>query len=182
MQLEEYSKSRDAIKTQVNLGLSITLLSFVSVIKGAVNSGSEFQYLDCLSISVTGFLIMFVSLFSNQKVFEEWKDNFRRHSRTDRILFLGSPLVLIILVVVLVWFVKNINFTVDLSDLIPFPETYKIFRIVFLILKFIVRSSINFFGYSLISSFLATEWIHLSAYTYDFFYKKLLESQERKNK
>ena len=57
MRLSEYSESREAIKAKVNFGLSITLLSIVSVIKGAINNSSEFQYLDCLSISVTGFLI-----------------------------------------------------------------------------------------------------------------------------
>ena len=189
MKLSEYSESREAIKAIVNFGLSITLLSIVSVIKGAINSGSEFQYLDCLSISVTGFLIMFVSLFSNQEVFDEWKEGFRKHTRNQRFLFLGGPILLILVLIGMAWFLRDCKFMPNLSDLASFlgtydifPGTYDVFRIVFCILEFIFRSGINFVFYFWGSVLLSMVWISLSAYSYDFFYKKLLEDQGKKGK
>ena len=182
MRLSEYSESREAIKAKVNFGLSITLLSIVSVIKGAINNSSEFQYLDCLSISVTGFLIMFVSFFSNQEVFDEWKERFRKHTRNQRFLFLGAPILLIVVIIGITWFLRDFKFMPNLSDLASFPETYDIFRIVFWILEFIFRSGINFIFYFTGSALLSMVWISLSAYSYDFFYKKLLEGQDKKGK
>ena len=182
MKLEEYSKSREAIKANVNFVLSITLLSIVSVIKGAINNGSEFQYLDCLSISVTGFLIMFVSLFSDQEVFDEWKKEYRNHTRNQRIFCLGGTILLIIVIIGLAWFLRDFKFMPNLSDLVSFPRTYYIFRIVFWIFEFIVRSGINFICYFTGSVLLSIVWIFLSAYSYDFVYKKWLEYQGKKGK
>ncbi|HFI0149467.1 TPA: hypothetical protein ACGO3A_000510 [Streptococcus suis] len=179
--LEKYSKSREAISSQVELFLSLFIFSIIAVIKGVVEYNSEFQYMECLSISMTSFLIMFISFFSKEDIFEEWKKGFKNHSKKEKLFFLFSPIVLIIMLLGTVVLVKIIDFIPSsLYELSDFPLTFNFFKYTFWLMKLLWVSLINFIGYYLGSLLLAMEWLFISAYSYDFLYSYI--SNKIKNK
>ena len=179
--LEKYSKSREAISSQVELILSLFIFSIIAVIKGVVEYNSEFQYMECLSISMTSFLIMFIIFFSKEDIFEEWKEVFKKHSKKEKLFFLFSPIVLIIMLLGTVVFVKTIDFIPSsLYELSDFPLTFNFFKYTFWLMKLLWISLINFIGYYLGSLLLAMEWLFISAYSYDFLYSYI--SNKIKNK
>ena len=107
--MKEFLESRESKKIQLHLGLSIILLSLVATIKGGVNSGNTFQFLDCLSIGVSAFLITFIGMFGNEKNFDNWKELFNKKSKGEKIFFLISPIILLLLLSVFYYLFNEIS-------------------------------------------------------------------------
>lgn len=126
--LENYSRSREAISSFVELYLSLFLFSIIAVIAGAVDHNNEFQYIECLSISMTSFLIMFISIFLKEDIFEEWKKKFKNHSKSEKLLFIFGPILIVFMLVETIVLVKTIEFIPSsLYELSAFPKTFNFF-------------------------------------------------------
>lgn len=66
--MKEFLESREFKKIQINLGLSILLLSLVTTIKGVFNSANSFQLLECLSIGVSAIFDLVLWEYSEMKI------------------------------------------------------------------------------------------------------------------
>ena len=98
--MKEFLESREFKKIQINLGLSILLLSLVTTIKGVFNSANSFQLLECLSIGVSAFLISFMGIFGNENYFNDLKELYNKKSKREKSLLLMMPIIFLFLVLV----------------------------------------------------------------------------------
>ena len=121
--MKDFLESRESKKIQLHLGLSIILLSLVATIKGGVNSGNTFQFLECLSIGVSAFLITFIGMFGNEKIFDNWKGIFNKKSKGEKIFFLIIPIVLLLLLSVFYYLFNKVpDFFKFLNKELDFPQ------------------------------------------------------------
>ena len=93
--MKEFLESREFKKIQINLVLSIFLLSLVTTIKGVFNSANSFQLLECLSIGVSAFLISFMGIFGNENYFNDLKELYNKKSKREKSFYLIMPIILL---------------------------------------------------------------------------------------
>lgn len=90
---EHFLESKEGKEIQVNLGLSVGLLSFGAVIKNIISNKNEFNLLDCLAISITAFIIIFMGLYKNEKAFKSVYDVYE-NKKISIFIFLFGILII----------------------------------------------------------------------------------------
>ena len=85
MKEKEYTESYEWKTIMLEFLLSILLLSLVSTITTLTKEENIFQWTECLSIGVSAFLIVFIGLHENRKVFQNTVKEYEEDLATDKI-------------------------------------------------------------------------------------------------
>ena len=101
MKEKEYTESYEWKTIMLEFLLSILLLSLVSTITTLTKEENIFQWTECLSIGVSAFLIVFIGLHENRKVFQNTVKEYEEINLLKKIsLVLLIPIIIYILYVI----------------------------------------------------------------------------------
>ena len=155
--MKEFLESREYRKIQIHQILSIVLLSLVGTIKGIFNSANSFQFLECLSIGVSAFLISFMGMFSNENFFNDWKEVFNKKSKGEKYFFLIMPIIMLLFVLVFNYLVIKLpNFSNWLAEVLDSPKENSLKKITEIFICFMTMLW-NFVCYTITSMMISLE-------------------------
>lgn len=166
--MKEFLESREFKKIQINLGLSILLLSLVTTIKGVFNSANSFQLLECLSIGVSAFLISFMGIFGNENYFNDLKELYNKKSKREKSLLLMMPIIFLFLVLVFNYlFIKLPIFLKWLDEVLDLPQLDSLTTKITEINIYFVTLLWNFSCYIIISMMISMELTFIGIIFFD---------------
>ena len=166
--MKEFLDSREFKKIQINLGLSILLLSLVTTIKGVFNSANSFQLLECLSIGVSAFLISFMGIFGNENYFNDLKELYNKKSKREKSLLLMMPIIFLFLVLVFNYlFIKLPIFLKWLDEVLDLPQLDSLTTKITEINIYFVTLLWNFSCYIIISMMISMELTFIGIIFFD---------------
>lgn len=99
--LEKVQETDDFKSMNVQLFLILGLGSIVLVIKNSILSDKGFVWLECLTLSVSAFILLFMSIYKNKEIYPVWKKRFLERKRA--FFFLGLSLLGMFLIVLFNW-------------------------------------------------------------------------------
>lgn len=166
--MKEFLESREFKKIQINLVLSIFLLSLVTTIKGVFNFANSFQLLECLSIGVSAFLISFMGIFGNENYFNDLKELYNKKSKREKSFYLIMPIILLFLGLFCNYlFIKLPIFSNWLDEVLRLPqEDFLVIKITEIII-FSVTLLWNFLCYAITSMIISMELTFIGIIFFD---------------
>ncbi|RKV72148.1 MAG: hypothetical protein D8H99_60415 [Streptococcus sp.] len=139
---QKFIQSYDWNVIKRELFLSIFLLSILSTMTTFVKENNHFQWIECLSISVTSFLIIYIGLYGHEKAYKSMVNNLRTIPLKLRIILVLLPVFVTVPIVFTLFY--------DVSN---YPVIFQI--------------AINFLGYFVISLLLAIIMFYIAILFFD---------------